>query len=87
MHVKGSRKDLAELADMPESDRRAERPQRRRRRHPVPQHRRGLTERSMSQSSMQSAPSAIADTNIMTFRSGFATPARSPRSTTRSTNA
>ena len=36
---------------------------------------------------MQSAPSAIADTSVMTLRPGFAAPARSPRSTVRSTSA
>ena len=36
---------------------------------------------------MQSAPSAIADTSVMTFAPAFAAPARSPRSTRSSTSA
>ena len=36
---------------------------------------------------MQSAPSAIADTNVITLRPGFAPPSRSPRSTAPSTSA
>jgi hypothetical protein len=40
----------------------------------------------MSQSSMQSAPSAIAETSVMTFAPAFAAPGRSPRSTVRSTS-
>jgi len=40
----------------------------------------------MSQSSMQSAPSAIALTSVITLRPGLAAPARSPRSTRASTN-
>jgi hypothetical protein len=41
----------------------------------------------MSQSSMQSAPSAIAETSVMTFAPAFAAPARSPRRTVSSTSA
>jgi len=37
--------------------------------------------RSTSQSSMQSAPNAIAETSVITLRPGFAAPPRSPRST------
>jgi hypothetical protein len=44
-------------------------------------------ERNTSQSSMQSAPKHIADTKLITLRPAFAAPARSPRSTVRSTNA
>ena len=44
-------------------------------------------ERNTSQSSMQSAPRHIADTKVITLRPGFAAPARSPRSTVRSTSA
>ena len=44
-------------------------------------------ERSTPQSSMQSAPSAIALIIVITLRPGFAAPARSPRSTRASTSA
>lgn len=42
-------------------------------------------DRNTSQSSMQSAPSAIADTSGIALRPGFAAPAQSPRSTVCST--
>ena len=65
-----------ELADMPERERAQERAQRRGRRDPMTQHRRVWPERSTSQSSMQSAPSAIAEHIVITLRPGFAAPGR-----------
>ncbi len=43
--------------------------------------------RSTSQSSMQSAPSAMAASSVITLRPGLAAPAASPRSTHSSTSA
>jgi hypothetical protein len=44
-------------------------------------------ERNRSQSSMQSAPSTIAEHMLITLRPGFAAPRRSPRSTHSPTSA
>ena len=73
---------LVELSDVPES----ERPQERSQPSTVPPLHAPSTalvcpERNTSQSSMQSAPSAHRDTNVMTLRPGFAAPTRSPRFT------
>jgi hypothetical protein len=58
-----------------------ERPHRRRRQNVMAHTCPVRPARKRSQPSTQSAPSAIADTKVMTFAPGFAAAGRSPRST------
>src|SRR5712691_7203412 len=74
------------LAHMPEAERAQEGAERRGRHHAVSKQRLGAPARSTSQSSIESAPSAIACTSEQTLRPGFAAPARWPRSTIWSTS-
>ena len=77
-----SREHPVELADVPERERAQERPQRRRRRDAMPEHRRGLPRPqhvAVLDAVRARAPSPTSI--VITLRPGFAAPGRSPRST------